>query len=97
MKMSNPEVCRECEYNIVDDAVLCSDCAEHGYLDLMRSHAMRRWETYAGDYYYQYIVDLDKHSSDLFEAWVEGNPEKAGKLLFNLFDHGLEEYRVDGD
>jgi len=97
MIMSNPNICRECEYNSVDDAVLCHDCAEFGYIDLMRSHAMRRWETYAGDYYYQYIVDLDKHSSDLFEAWIEGNPEKAGKLLFKLFDYGLEEYRVEGD
>jgi len=95
--MSNTELCRECEHNSVDDTVLCHDCAEFGFIDLMRTKASKRWEVFIGDYYYSNLAEFDSHSDAVFEAWVEGNPEKAGKLLFKLFDKGLEEYQFDGE
>jgi hypothetical protein len=40
---------------------------------------------------------MDKHSDEILEAWVEFNPEKAGKLLFKLFDQALENYQFEGE
>lgn len=95
--MSNPNICRECEYNRADDAVLCRDCAEYGFIDLMRSEALKRWDVYTGAYSYNNAAELDQHSDALFEAWVENNPEKAGKILFKLFDRALEDYQFEGE
>lgn len=95
--MSNPDICRECEYNRADDAVLCSDCAEHGFLELMRTNADARWGTFIGEYSGKNIAEMDKYSSDIFEAWAENNAEKAGKLIFALFNAELEQYRMDGE
>jgi hypothetical protein len=95
--MSNNEVCRECEYNSVDDAVLCHDCAEFNFLELMRIDADARWSTFIGEYACKNAAEMDKYSSDIFEAWIEFNPEKAGKLMFALFDAELEKYRMDGE
>jgi hypothetical protein len=95
--MSNPSICRDCEYNSVDDAVLCHDCAEDGFIEIMRSNAAKRWDVFIGEHYCANAAEMDAHSSAIFEAWVEGNPEKAGKLLFKLFDKGLEEYQFDGE
>jgi len=46
--MSNNEVCRECEHFSVEDTVLCRDCAENGFVDLMNTNAQARMETYTG-------------------------------------------------
>ena len=95
--MSNPNICRECEYNRADDAVLCSDCAEHGFLELMRTDADARWSTFIGEYSCKGAAEMDKYSSDIFEAWAERNAEKAGKLIFALFDAQLQDYRHEGE
>jgi len=95
--MSNPIICRECEHNRADDAVLCNDCAEHGFIELMRTNADKRWDVYTGAYYYSNAAEMDKHSDEILEAWVERNPEKAGKLLFKLFDQALENYQFEGE
>jgi hypothetical protein len=34
--MSYDDICRECEYNVSNDAELCLDCAESKFVDLMR-------------------------------------------------------------
>ena len=95
--MSNPDICRDCEYKIVDDALLCSECAEDGFLDLMRDNANKRWEVLTGSYYFSSAAEMDKQSEEVFEAWVEHNPEKAGQLLFKLFDQALENYQFEGE
>lgn len=95
--MSNPDICRGCEAIVVEDAEFCHDCAEHDFIDLMRSEAIKRWDVYTGAYRYSNVAELDSYSDSVFEAWVENNPEKAGKLLFKLFDRSLENYRLDGD
>lgn len=95
--MSSPNICRDCEWNEAADAVLCSDCAEHGFLELMRTDAAKRWDTYIGEYFYANAAEMDAHSSAIFEAWAERNPEKAGKIMFALFDAELEQYRMDGE
>lgn len=95
--MSNPDICRGCEAIVVEDAELCRDCAEHGFLELMRTNADARWGTFIGEYSGKNIAEMDKYSSDIFEAWTERNPEKAGKLIFALFDAELEQYRMDGE
>ena len=95
--MSNPNICRECEYNRADDAVLCSDCAEHGFIELMRTNASKRWDVFIGEYSCKNAAEMDAHSSAVFEAWIEFNPEKAGKLLFKLFDQALENYQFEGE
>jgi RNA polymerase subunit RPABC4/transcription elongation factor Spt4 len=38
--MSYDDICRECEYNISNDAELCLDCAESKFVDLMRDKAV---------------------------------------------------------
>lgn len=95
--MSHDNICRDCEYKRVDDALLCSECAEDGFLDLMRSNANKRWEVLTGSYYFDSVAEVDKQSNDVFEAWVEHNPEKAGQLLFKLFDQALENYQFEGE
>jgi len=95
--MSNPNICRECEWNEAEDAVLCHDCAEFNFLELMRINADARWGTFIGEYSGNNAKEMDKYSSDIFEAWAENNPEKAGKIIFDLFDKELENYRMDGE
>jgi len=95
--MSNPSICRDCEYKRVDDALLCSECAEDGFLALMRDNTNKRWEVLTGSYYFSSVPEMDKQSEDVFEAWVEHNPEKAGRLLFKLFDQALANYQFEGE
>lgn len=95
--MSNQNVCRECEYNSVDDAVLCHDCAEFSFIELMRTNAAKRWDVFIGEYSCKNAAEMDAHSSAIFEAWVENNPEKAGKIVFDLFNKELDNYRMDGE
>lgn len=95
--MSNPDICRGCEAIVVEDAEFCSDCAEMDFVDLMRSDAGKRWDVYTGGYYYSNAAEIDRYSDAVFEAWCERNPEKAGKLLFKLFDRSLQNYQLDGD
>ena len=95
--MSNTDICRDCEYKRVDDALLCSECAEDGFLALMRDNTNKRWEVLTGSYYFSTVPEMDKQSEEVFEAWVEHNPEKAGRLLFKLFDQALENYQFEGE
>ena len=95
--MSNPDICRDCEYKRVDDALLCSECAEDGFLALMRDNTNKRWEVLTGSYYFSSVPEMDKQSENVFEAWVEHNPEKAGRLLFKLFDQALANYQFEGE
>jgi hypothetical protein len=97
MIMSNPSICRDCEYNSVDDAVLCHDCAEDGFIEIMRSNAAKRWDVFIGEHYCANAAEMDAHSSAIFEAWVERNPEKAGKIIFAFFEAQLQDYRHEGE
>jgi hypothetical protein len=63
----------------------------------MRSDAAKRWDVFIGEHYCANAAEMDAHSSAIFEAWVEFNPEKAGKLLFKLFDQALENYQFEGE
>ena len=95
--MSSPDVCKSCKEVVVNDAVLCYGCAEHDFLELMRTDADARWSTFIGEYSCKNSEEMDKYSSEIFEAWAEHNPEKAGKLIFDLFNKELENYRMDGE
>jgi len=95
--MSNPEVCRDCEWKSVDDTVLCHDCAEDGFIEIMRSNADKRWDVFIGEHYYASKAGMDAHSLAIFEAWVENDPEKAGKIICAFFDAELKTYRHDGE
>ena len=95
--MSNNEVCRECEHFSVEDTVLCRDCAENGFVDLMNTNAQARMETYTGEYYYSTVAEVDKFTSDIFQCWFNNDPEKAGKLIFKLFNAKLESFQHEGE
>ena len=95
--MSGYEVCRDCEHFSVEDTVLCRDCAENGFIDLMHTNAQRRWETFTGEYMYTNAAELDKYSEQIFECWFNNKPEEAGKLIFKMFDVELDAYQQEGE
>ena len=95
--MSNYEVCRDCEHFGVEDTVLCRDCAENGFIDLMNTNATARLECYTGEYYYSNVAEIDKFTDDIFQCWFNNDAEKAGKLIFKLFNAKLEQFQQDGE
>ena len=95
--MSGYEVCRDCEHYSVEDTVLCRDCAENGFIDLMRSSFARRMECLTGEYYYRDLEDINKFTLEIFECWFNKDPKKAGELIFKMFDASLYSYQEDGE
>lgn len=95
--MSNYEVCRDCEHFSVEDTVLCRDCAESGFIDLMNTNATARLECYTGEYFYDNVAEIDKFTDDIFQCWFNKDAEKVGKLIFKLFNAELEKFQQDGE
>jgi hypothetical protein len=95
--MSNYEVCRDCEHFSVEDTVLCRDCAENGFIDLMNADAQRRWETFIGELMYTNAAELDRYSDQVFQAWFNKDPKKAGEIVFAMFDAELDKFQQDGE
>ena len=94
--MSNPNVCRDCEYKISEDAELCYECAENKFVDLMRDDRNWRSELFSGEYTFNSIEGMDEYTLAVFEAWCAKDPETAGKIIFDSFDKAFSELRLEG-
>jgi hypothetical protein len=97
MIMSYDDICRECEYNVSNDAELCLDCAESKFVDLMRDKADWRSEMYCGEYTFDNLQEMDDYKLAVFEAWCAKDQTAAGKLVFSMIDEAFKRLRFDGD